>query len=118
MEVWGSGTPHREFLHVDDLADALVFLAKHYSDELHINVGSGEEVSIDKAARIVAEAVGYRGQLIFDRSKPDGAPRKLADSTRLSGLGWTPSVRLVDGIRAVYNLRFGPPSRATKVTSQ
>ncbi len=103
LEVWGTGTPLREFMHVDDCADAIVFLAKNYSDALHINVGSGEEVSIADLARLVCEVVGISDRLRFDSSKPDGSPRKLMDSTRLSSMGWSPRISLNDGLRAFYD---------------
>jgi GDP-L-fucose synthase len=102
LRVWGSGRPLREFLYVDDLADALVFLMERYSDELHVNVGSGEEVSIADLARAVADAVGFAGWLQFDASKPDGMPRKLLDTSRLQSLGWRARTPLVDGLRATY----------------
>lgn len=102
MTVWGSGTPLREFLHVDDLADALVFLAQHYSDTGFVNIGSGQETSIRDLALTVADAVGFQGRLEFDASKPDGTPRKLVDTTRLNALGWQPSVPLNQGIAGVY----------------
>ena len=88
LPVWGSGSPYREFLYVDDLADALVFLLKNYSGEMQINVGTGQELTIKDLAQAVAEAVGFQGQLDFDASKPDGMPRKLLDSSRLLGMGW------------------------------
>ncbi|MGL4405359.1 MAG: GDP-L-fucose synthase, partial [Notoacmeibacter sp.] len=91
MTVWGSGTPLREFLHVDDLADACIFLAKHYSADGHINVGSGQEVSIKELAELVCKVVGFRGELKFDTDKPDGTPRKLADTSLLKSLGWNTS---------------------------
>jgi GDP-L-fucose synthase len=102
MTVWGSGTPLREFLHVDDLVDALVFLARHYSDGEIINVGSGEEISIADLARLIAETVGYHGQIVFDRSKPDGAPRKLLDISRLTAMGWRARTGLREGIAHCY----------------
>lgn len=102
MTVWGSGTPLREFLHVDDLADALVFLATSYSAEDFVNIGTGDEVSIGDLARLVADAVGYAGDLVFDASKPDGTPRKLVDTARLNALGWHPKTPLAQGIPAVY----------------
>ncbi len=102
MTVWGSGTPLREFLHVDDLTDALVYLAKTYSDEAFVNIGTGDEVSIADLARHVADAVGFDGDLVFDARRPDGTPRKLVDTTKLNGLGWHPSVPLNQGIPAVY----------------
>ena len=102
MTVWGSGAPLREFLHVDDLADALVLLAQTYSAEDFVNIGTGDEVSIGDLARLVADAVGYRGELVFDASKPDGTPRKLVDTTRLNALGWHPATPLAQGVAAVY----------------
>ena len=102
IEVWGTGSPLREFMHVDDLADALVFLLRHYSDDSHINVGSGEEVTIAEAARLVCEVVGFEGELRFDRSKPDGTPRKLMDSQRIREMGWTPRIGLREGIADAY----------------
>jgi GDP-L-fucose synthase len=98
VEIWGTGTPRREFLHVDDLADACVFLMEHYSDAGLVNVGWGEDVSIAELAGIVAQAVGYGGSLRFDRSKPDGTPRKLLDTARVNALGWRPRIRLEEGI--------------------
>jgi len=102
LTVWGSGKPLREFLHVDDLADAVVFLAKHYSGEGHINVGSGEEVSIRQLADTICKVVGFDGQLEFDASKPDGTPRKLADVSKLKALGWDGARSLEDGQKATY----------------
>jgi GDP-L-fucose synthase len=98
MVVWGSGTPLREFMHVDDLADALVFLLEHYSEDAHINVGSGIEVTIAEVAQTIADTVGFKGQLVFDRSRPDGTPRKLMDSQRLLAMGWRPRIGLRDGL--------------------
>ncbi len=100
--VWGTGTPLREFLHVDDLADACVFLMKGYSDEPHVNMGSGIEVSIAEFARTVSEVVGYQGKLVFDTSRPDGSPRKLMNSSRLRGMGWEPPTALKDGLTHAY----------------
>ena len=102
VTVWGSGNPLREFLHCDDLADALVFLLKNYSDVEHINVGSGTEVSIRELAHIIAEVVGYKAELTFDSSKPDGTPRKLMDSSRLNDLGWQGARPLKKGIAHAY----------------
>lgn len=102
MEVWGTGRPLREFMHVDDLADALVFLMKTYSDETPINVGSGQEVSIQELAEIVAEVVGWTGTFTYDTSKPDGTPRKLLDSSRLFALGWRPTLTLREGLAMTY----------------
>ena len=100
--VWGSGTPRREFMYVDDLADACVFVMKHYSGEGFLNVGTGEDVAIAEFARIVAEAVGYGGDLVFDTSRPDGPPRKLLDVTRLTALGWRATTPLQRGLAAAY----------------
>lgn len=100
--IWGTGTPRREFLHVDDLADALVFLMRRYEGEAHVNVGWGEDLSIRELAELVARVVGYEGRLAFDPSKPDGTPRKLLDVGRLQALGWQPTIRLEDGVRATY----------------
>jgi GDP-L-fucose synthase len=102
IQIWGTGTPRREFMHVDDLSDALVFLLKHYSAEDHVNAGSGEEVSIADLARAVCAATGFEGALQFDASKPDGAPRKLMDSTRLRAMGWRPRISLKEGLAAIY----------------
>ena len=100
--VWGSGTPRREFLHVDDLADALLFLMERYADESPVNVGWGEDLTIRELATMVARVVGYEGRLSFDTSKPDGTPRKLLDVNRLQGLGWRPTIRLEEGLRQTY----------------
>jgi GDP-L-fucose synthase len=102
LPVWGSGAPMREFMHVDDCADAIVFLTRHYSGESHVNVGSGEEVSIRALAHHVAEAVGLKAELTFDSSKPDGTPRKLMDSSLLRGMGWAPRIPLAEGIASTY----------------
>lgn len=102
LEIWGSGTPLREFLFVDDLADALVFLLKHYSDEPHINVGSGVEHSIHQLAQAVANVAGFTGTIVYDQSKPDGTPRKIMDSSRLQGLGWDAKTSFQDGLRLAY----------------
>ena len=102
VSVWGTGTPRREFLAVDDLADACVFVMKHYSDLGFLNIGSGQEISIADFARLVAEVVGYRGQIILDRSRPDGMPRKLLDVSRLTALGWRAKTPLVEGLRQMY----------------
>ena len=102
MEIWGSGTPRREFLHADDCADACVFLLQYYSGGLHINVGSGEDISIRDLADVVCDVVGYRGSVKLDQSKPDGTPRKLMSGTRLEAMGWKPSVGLKFGINSAY----------------
>jgi GDP-L-fucose synthase len=98
VQIWGTGTPRREFLHVDDLADACVFLMKNYSDSPPVNVGWGEDVSIADLARMVASAVGFKGVLRFDPSKPDGTPRKLLDVSRLGALGWRAQITLPEGL--------------------
>jgi len=102
LVVWGSGTPLREFLHVDDLADAVVFLARHYTGDLSINVGSGQEISIADLARLVCQVVGFAGEIVFDTTRPDGTPRKLADTSRLMGLGWKGARPLADGLAQTY----------------
>jgi GDP-L-fucose synthase len=102
VTLWGSGTPRREFLHVDDLADALCFLMESYESSEIINVGCGEDVTIAELAAIVRETVGFEGQIELDRSKPDGTPRKLLDVSRISALGWKPRIALRDGIRSTY----------------
>ncbi|OIS97262.1 PREDICTED: putative GDP-L-fucose synthase 2 [Nicotiana attenuata] len=100
--VWGTGSPLREFLHVDDLADAVIFLLENYSDLEHVNVGSGSEVTIKELAELVKEVVGFKGELIWDSTKPDGTPRKLMDTSKLVGLGWTPKISLRDGLVDTY----------------
>ncbi|XP_027069727.1 putative GDP-L-fucose synthase 2 [Coffea arabica] len=100
--VWGSGTPLREFLHVDDLADAVVFLLENYSGLEHVNVGSGKEVSIKELAELVREVVGFEGELVWDKSKPDGTPRKLMDNSKIESLGWQPKISLKDGLADTY----------------
>jgi GDP-L-fucose synthase len=100
--IWGTGTPRREFLHVDDLADACVFLMQHYSDISHINVGTGEDLSIRELASLVRDIVHPEAVLTFDSSKPDGMPRKLLDVSRLHALGWRHRIDLADGIRSTY----------------
>jgi GDP-L-fucose synthase len=99
VEIWGTGTPRREFLHVDDLADACVFLMQRYSDAGPVNVGWGEDVSIGDLAALIAGVVGYKGRLAFNTERPDGTPRKLLDVSRLSALGWSPRIGLEAGIR-------------------
>jgi GDP-L-fucose synthase len=100
--VWGTGTPRREFLYVDDLADACIHLMKIYSSDELVNIGTGEDITIAEFARVVAAIVGYVGEISFDRSRPDGTPRKLLDVTRLARLGWRASTTLGDGIRLAY----------------
>jgi GDP-L-fucose synthase len=100
--VWGTGTPRREFLYVDDMADACIHLMKTYSDEALVNIGTGEDITIAEFARVVAAAVGYTGGISFDASKPDGTPRKLLDVSRLAALGWRARITLQDGIKRAY----------------
>jgi GDP-L-fucose synthase len=102
LSIWGTGTPRREFLHVDDLADAVIYLLKNYEDEAIVNIGWGEDVTIRELAELVREASGYQGRLVFDPSKPDGTPRKLLDTTRLTALGWRPKIPLKSGIASTY----------------
>jgi len=102
MEIWGSGTPRREFLHADDCADALVHLMKVYSSPEHVNVGSGEDITIEDLARLVMDVVGFDGELTRDTSKPDGTPRKLMSADRIRALGWTPRIPLREGLEAAY----------------
>ncbi|KAI3985750.1 hypothetical protein MKX01_030664 [Papaver californicum] len=100
--VWGTGSPLREFLHVDDLADAVIFMMEKYSGLVHINVGSGQEVTVKELAELVKEVVGFEGELVWDSTKPDGTPRKLMDSSKLADLGWVPKVSLKDGLVDTY----------------
>lgn len=102
MEVWGSGNPMREFLYVDDVADALVFLMERYSGDVQMNVGWGKDMSIRELAETIVRIVGFEGELVFDASKPDGIPRKLLDTTRLSGLGWKAATSLEEGLEKTY----------------
>jgi GDP-L-fucose synthase len=103
VTVWGTGTPLREFIHVDDLADACVFLLENYSSEGIINIGTGQEVAIGAFAEIVSDVVGFGGEIVYDSSKPDGTPRKLVDSSRLAALGWAPDISLRDGLSQAYH---------------
>jgi GDP-L-fucose synthase len=102
VTLWGTGAPLREFMHVDDLASASVFMMENYNEALFLNVGSGEEISIGDLAHLVQEIADYKGTIIFDKDKPDGTPRKLMDSARLFNLGWKPAIKLKDGLRSVY----------------
>ncbi|WP_425229455.1 GDP-L-fucose synthase family protein [Sphingomonas sp.] len=102
VTVWGTGTPRREFMYVDDCADACVHLMQHYSGEEHVNVGTGEDLSIRALTELVMEVVGYRGEMVFDRSKPDGTPRKLMDGRRLAALGWRARTPLREGLERAY----------------
>jgi GDP-L-fucose synthase len=100
VTIWGTGSPRREFLHVDDLAGACIFLMRTYAGEQIINIGCGEDISIAELAILVAEVVGYKGKIIYDTSKPDGTPRKLLTIERLTALGWSPSISLREGIES------------------
>jgi len=102
IEIWGTGTPRREFLHVDDLAAACVFLLENYSDEQHVNIGSGEDLPIIELAEIVCEVVGFAGSITKDESKPDGTPRKLMSGQKLASMGWAPQISLREGIADTY----------------
>jgi GDP-L-fucose synthase len=102
ISIWGTGTPRREFLHVDDLADAVVYLLKNYDGESIVNIGWGEDVTISELADLVMAESGYQGRVVFDPSKPDGTPRKLLDTTRLTTLGWRPKIPLKTGIASTY----------------
>ena len=102
VTLWGTGSPYREFLHADDMADATVFCMMNYSDYGHVNVGSQSELTIKELAETVAKVVGFEGEIIWDSTKPDGTPRKLMDSTKLYNMGWTPSISLSEGIARTY----------------
>ena len=102
VTIWGTGSPLREFLYIDDLADAVCFVARHYSGEGHLNIATGEEISIKDAAHIIRDIVGYRGELAFDTSRPDGMPRKVVDTHRLSEMGWRPITSLRQGLDSMY----------------
>jgi GDP-L-fucose synthase len=112
--VWGTGTPLREFLHVDDLARGVAYCLDNYDEYMHINCGAGSEVSIKVLAELIASIIGYGGKVSFDTSKPDGTPRKLMDSSRLMALGWRPEISLESGIKQAYDWFLkSNPSRAT-----
>jgi GDP-L-fucose synthase len=107
VEVWGTGEPRREFLHVDDLADACVLLMREYDAGEPVNIGTGEDVRIRELAGLIREVVGYRGEVVYDASKPDGMPRKLLDVSRIRALGWTPRISLEEGLAQVYEWYSG-----------
>lgn len=116
VTVWGSGRPLREFLHVDDCAEACVFLMQHYDGEEIVNIGVGEDLSILALAELIKKVVGYEGVLVFDSTKPDGTPRKLVDTTKINGLGWRARIGLEDGIRETYRwFCEHQPSRSSTV---
>ncbi|MCK1516151.1 GDP-L-fucose synthase [Bradyrhizobium sp. 190] len=114
VAVWGTGTPRREFLYVDDMADACVHLMKTYSGPELINIGTGDDITIAEFARVVAEVVGYGGEITFDTSRPDGTPRKLLDVSRLASLGWRARTWLVDGMRQTYQAFLAVSGHRTK----
>lgn len=103
VEIWGSGKPKREFLHVDDMADACLFLMENYNDSSFVNVGTGVDISIGALAELIAEVTGYHGELVFNTTKPDGTPRKLMDISMLHGMGWKHKIDLKDGVKSVYD---------------
>jgi GDP-L-fucose synthase len=103
VTIWGTGTPKREFLHADDLAAACIYLMEYYNEEGLVNIGTGEDVTIDELAMLIKEIVGYEGALIYDHTKPDGTPRKLMDVSKLTNLGWKYSIDLKDGLKRVYD---------------
>ncbi|WP_312193486.1 GDP-L-fucose synthase [Exiguobacterium sp.] len=115
VEVWGTGTPKREFLYSDDLADACVYLMNHYNEDDIINIGVGEDVSIKELAETVQRVVGFEGELKFDTTKPDGTPRKLVDTTKINQLGWTAKVELEDGICKAYDWFLNNTDKLEKV---
>jgi GDP-L-fucose synthase len=112
VTVWGSGEARREFLHVDDLASAALFLMRHYDSEEIINVGAGEDITIRELAELIRKVLGYTGEIRFDQSKPDGTPRKLLDVTRLRQMGWRPAIGLPEGVERTYRWYLGQAARA------
>ncbi|MCC6410169.1 MAG: GDP-L-fucose synthase [Saprospiraceae bacterium] len=106
VTIWGTGTPLREFLHTDDLADACFYLMQHYNEPGFVNIGTGVDLSILELAQLVAKIVGYEGAILTDPSKPDGTPRKLMDVSKLNAMGWKAKIGLEEGIRSVYSLKF------------
>jgi GDP-L-fucose synthase len=112
--VWGTGTPRREFLYVDDLADACIHLMKNYSGDELVNIGTGKDITIAEFARVVAATVGYTGEISYDRSKPDGTPQKLLDVGRLARLGWGARTSLEDGIRLAYRAYLSEQKQAAE----
>jgi GDP-L-fucose synthase len=102
ITMWGTGTPRREFLYVEDCADACVHLMRNYSGDEHVNVGSGNDIAIAELVQLVCEVVGFEGEILKDTSKPDGTPRKLMDNSKLAGVGWHPKVELKEGIGRAY----------------
>jgi GDP-L-fucose synthase len=117
VSVWGSGTPLREFLHVDDCARASLFLMRAYEANQHVNIGSGEEISIADLAKLIANVAGYKGQFDFDSNQPDGTPRKLMDSSKLTAMGWKPLISLEDGVAQVIDIVSSPNHKLRAVGS-
>ncbi|WP_084860741.1 GDP-L-fucose synthase [Salibaculum halophilum] len=119
ITIWGTGTPRREFLHADDCADALVFLLQTYSGDVHVNVGSGEDIPIHDLAQLVCEVVDFNGEIRCDTTKPDGTPRKLMSGDKLREMGWAPKIGLREGIAAVYRTHFAEddPIRGASVVN-
>jgi GDP-L-fucose synthase len=111
MEIWGTGNPRREFLHVDDMADACMFLMQNYEGNGWINVGWGRDISIAELAKLIAKMIGYSGEMRFNTSMPDGTAQKLLDTARLSALGWKPKIRLEIGIEETYRWFLSNPVR-------
>lgn len=107
ITVWGTGTPLREFMHVDDLADAVVFCLRHYSDGMPLNIGTGEEMTIDELARTLCAVAGFKGRIVYDAAKPDGVMRKIVDSSRLRSLGWQPRITVSEGLSTLWICRSG-----------
>jgi GDP-L-fucose synthase len=118
VTIWGSGRPRREFLHVDDLAEACMVVMKRYAGPEPINIGAGVDVTIAELATLVAEAVGYRGAMVFDPVRPDGTLRKLLDVTRIQALGWKPRIELRDGITETYHCWMNDSGVARRVEAQ
>ncbi len=112
--IWGTGTPRREFMHVDDAAEACLFLMKHYNDAGLINIGVGEDLSIKELAELIKEITGFEGSIVFDTSKPDGTPRKLMDVSKLNALGWKATIPLQEGIKNVYHDHFESTKRISQ----
>tara|TARA_A100001011_G_scaffold347056_1_gene383863 strand:+ start:4239 stop:5171 length:933 start_codon:yes stop_codon:yes gene_type:complete len=104
VEVWGTGNARREFLHVDDMASGIVFLLENYYENSPINLGTGEEISIKELAKLVAKVINFKGKISFDKSKPDGIPRKILNSKKIQSLGWKPSISLIDGLKKTYKI--------------
>ena len=102
VELWGTGTPLREFLYVDDMADACVFLLENYEGEQHVNIGTGKEVTIKELAETVQKVVGYEGEIVWNKNMPDGTPRKLTNVDKLHNLGWTHRIELEEGVKLAY----------------